>query len=211
MIRNRRRILLVTLSLGVLAALLVAWRIGVLRRPTVGFNDTRTAEHAATSTWAQPIALPGVPNLHRVSETLYRGAQPTAEGMAQLHRLGIRTVVNLRSLHSDRDEIGALPLECEHIAMKTWKAEDDEVVRFLRIATDPSRGPVFVHCQRGADRTGAMCAIYRIVVQGWTKERAIAEMTQGGFGFYEGWQNLIDYVRQLDVERIKAQAGLNEN
>jgi protein tyrosine/serine phosphatase len=208
---RRRRILFATLLLGMLTTLLVAWQTGILRHPTAGTNDTRVTDHAAASAWAQPLSLPGVPNLHRVSEGLYRGAQPTTEGMAQLHQLGIETVVNLRSLHSDRDEIGSLPLAREHIAMTTWEAEDDEVARFLRIVTDPNRAPVFVHCQRGADRTGTMCAVYRIVVQGWSKDEAIAEMTQGGFGFYEGWQNLIDYVRHLDVAEIKAQAGLSAN
>jgi hypothetical protein len=53
-----------------------------------------------------------------------------------------------------------------------------------------------------------MCAVYRIVVQGWPKDEAIKEMTEGGFGFFEGWQNLIDYIRNLNVEKIKQQAGI---
>jgi len=92
--------------------------------------------------------------------------------------------------------------------MKTWHPEDEEVVRFLKIVSDPNRTPAFVHCQRGADRTGTMCAIYRIAVQGWGREEAIEEMTKGGFGFYSGWQNLINYIRELDIEEIKSQAGL---
>jgi protein tyrosine/serine phosphatase len=59
------------------------------------------------------------------------------------------------------------------------------------------------YCHRGADRTGMMTAIYRVAVQGWTKEQAIAEMTQGGFGFYSGWRNLVRYIRDLDIERLK--------
>ena len=51
-----------------------------------------------------------------------------------------------------------------------------------------------------------MCAIYRIVIQGWTKDEAIAEMTQGGFGFHSVWENLVDYLQQLDVEKLKRQA-----
>jgi len=43
-------------------------------------------------------------------------------------------------------------------------------------------------------------------VQGWTKDEAIAEMTQGGFGFHEVWQNLVEYLRDLDVEKLKRQA-----
>ena len=160
------------------------------------------------SEWAQRLARPGLPNLHRVTEDLYRGAQPTAEGMRELKKMGIKTVINLRSFHSDRDEIGDTGLAYEHIYMKAWHAEDEEVVRFLQIVTDDDRAPAFVHCQHGADRTGTMCAIYRIAVCGWTKEEAIEEMRQGGFGFHEIWGNLPEYIRDLDIEKIKRRAGL---
>lgn len=168
------------------------------------------AESAGKKEWAQRVKLPGVPNLHKVSSVLYRGAQPTAEGMQQLEKLCIKTVVSLRSFHSDRDELAGTALAYEHIWMKTWHPENEEVVRFLEIVTDKNRTPVFVHCQRGADRTGTMCAIYRIAVQGWSKADAIEEMTKGGFGFYEGWQNLIDYIQTLDIEQIKRQLAPNQ-
>jgi tyrosine-protein phosphatase SIW14 len=173
-------------------------------------SNERDTEAALTSErdWAQRLEVPGVENLHKVSEELYRGAQPSGEGLQQLKELGIKTIVNLRSFHSDRAEIGDTGLGYEHIYMKTWHAEEEEVVRFLKIVTDPNRIPVFVHCQRGADRTGTMCAIYRVAVQGWSKEEAIEEMTKGGFGFYSGWQNLVNYIRELDVEEIKRSVGL---
>lgn len=158
--------------------------------------------------WAQPIKLEGVPNLHRMSDTFYRSAQPTADGMRQLKALGVETIVNLRSFHSDRDEIGNTGLAYEHIYMKAWHPEEKELVRFLQIVTNDRRTPVLVHCQHGADRTGLMCAIYRITVQGWTKDDAIAEMTQGGFGFHPIWTNIIQYIRDLDVEQLRQKAGL---
>jgi len=168
------------------------------------------AEFAGASKWDERLKLTGVTNLHKVSNDLYRGAQPTAEGMQQLEKLGIKTVISLRSFHSDRGEMEGTALVYEHIFMKTWHPEDEEIIRFLRIVTDPNRTPVFVHCQRGADRTGTMCAIYRVAVQGWSKDEAIEEMTKGGFGFYEGWQNLIEYIQNLDIEQIKRQVGLEE-
>ncbi len=91
--------------------------------------------------WAQPMEVEGVPNLHRVSPDLYRIAQPTSEGMRNLKRMGIETIVNLRSFHSDRDEIGKTDLQCERIHMKAWHPERDEAVRFLRIVMDPKRTP----------------------------------------------------------------------
>ncbi len=160
------------------------------------------------ASWAVRVDKPGLPNLHKLGDAYYRGAQPSAEGMAELQKLGVKTVVNLRAVNSDRDEIGKLPLGYEHISFKAWHAEDEDVVRFLKIVTDPAKQPVFVHCQHGADRTGTMTAIYRILVQGWTKQEAIAEMTQGNFGFHSIWKNLIEYVEKLDVEKIRKQAGL---
>jgi protein tyrosine phosphatase (PTP) superfamily phosphohydrolase (DUF442 family) len=160
--------------------------------------------------WARPLAKPGLPNLYRVSDVYLRGAQPSAEGMRELARMKVKTVVNLRAINSDRDEIGDAALAYEHISFKAWHAEDEDVLRFLRIVTDPERQPVFVHCQHGADRTGMMTAIYRIVVEGWSKDDAISEMTQGGYGFHAIWKDLVEYVRDLDVERLRKEAGLSK-
>ena len=159
--------------------------------------------------WAKPIRIDGVPNLYRVSEDLYRSAQPTAEGMKNLKAMGIQTIINLRSFHSDRDEIGLTDLAYEHIYMKPWHPEEKEIVQFLQIIIDPKRTPVLVHCQYGADRTGTMGAIYRIAIQGWTKEEAIKEMTEGGFGFHGVWGNLVQYIKDLDIEDIRKKAGLD--
>jgi protein tyrosine/serine phosphatase len=158
--------------------------------------------------WAKPIDMKGVPNLHKVSDALYRSAQPTREGMKNLKTMGIETIVNLRSFHSDRDEIGDTGLAYEHIYMKAWHPEEEEAVRFLQIVINPKRGPVLVHCQHGADRTGTMCVLYRVVVQGWSKEEAIREMTEGGFGFHTIWLNLVPWINGVDVEGIKKKAGI---
>ena len=86
----------------------------------------------------------------------------------------------------------------------------EDVIRFLEIVSDSNNTPVFVHCQYGADRTGVMCAIYRIAVQGWSKEDAIEEMTKGGFGFHSLWSNLAKYIEKLDIEEIRQKAKLPE-
>ena len=158
--------------------------------------------------WAKRVQLEGVPNLHKVSDTLYRSAQPTAEGMRNLKTMGIETIINLRSFHSDRDRIKGTGLGYEHIYMKAWHPEEEDAVRFLQIVTNLKRTPVLVHCQHGADRTGAMCAIYRVVVEGWSKEEALKEMTEGGFGFHGIWQDLVRWITALDVEGIKKRAGI---
>ena len=160
------------------------------------------------ASWAQSIKLDGVPNLHQVSTDLYRSAQPTAEGMRNLKQMGIETIVTLRSFHSDRDEIGDTGLAYEHIYMKPWHPERKEAVRFLQIVTNPKRTPVLVHCLHGSDRTGTMCALYRIAAQGWSKQDAIREMTIGGFGFHEIYANLPKWIQELDIDTLRKDAGI---
>ncbi len=165
---------------------------------------------AADSNHVAAIKLeqPGVPNLHRVTDNLYRSAQPTAEGMRSAERLGIKTVISLRAFHSDSDEIKSTKLKTEHIHFNTWHPEDEDVIRFLKIIANTNNGPFLVHCQHGADRTGTMTAIYRIAVQGWTKDDAIKEMTGGGFNFHPMWKNLVGYLNELKIDALKKQAGL---
>ena len=158
--------------------------------------------------WAKLVLQTGVPNLHKVTTNLYRSAQPTAEGMLNLKKMGIKTVINLRSFNSDSDEVGNTGLKREHIFMKAWHPERKEVVRFLQIVTDESKYPLLFHCQHGADRTGIMCAIYRIAVQGWPKEEAIREMKEGGYGFHTVWVNLPTWLDELDIESIKKEVRI---
>jgi len=182
------------------------------RTATLPSKEVKADREAADrkEEWAKPLNKPGLPNLHKVSDDLYRGAQPTAQGMKQLKQMGVKTVINLRSFHSDRDKIGETGLAYEHMYVKAWHPEDKEVVRFLQIVTDPDRIPAFVHCQHGADRTGTMCAIYRIVVEDWSREEAIEEMIEGGFGYHKIHANLPKYIRRLDLDDIVKRAGITE-
>ncbi len=118
--------------------------------------------------------------------------------------------MNLRLINSDKDELKGTSLGYEYIRVEAWDVDRDEIISFLKIATDKKMTPVFVHCRHGADRTGLMTAIYRVVVCRWSKDEAIAEMTQGGFGFHERWDNLVEYIRELDIEQIEREAGITQ-
>ena len=164
------------------------------------------AEHHS---WAVKIGRPGLGNFHRVTANLYRGAQPTAEGLRAAEKMGVKTVIDLRVFHSDADEAAGTKLVLERISFKTWHPEDDDVVRFLKVITARKNQPAFVHCQHGSDRTGTMIAIYRIAIQGWSKREAIDEMTTGGFGFHPIWRNLVVYIERADVADLKRRAGIS--
>ena len=150
--------------------------------------------------WAVRLEKPGLPNMHQVAPGIYRGAQPSAEGFRELEKMGIKTIISLRAFHSDEKFLESTTLHTERISFKTWHPEDEDVNRFLELVRDTDKHPVFIHCLHGADRTGTMCAIYRIVEQGWGKEEAIEEMCKGGFGYHSIWVNLIRYLKKTDFD-----------
>jgi protein tyrosine phosphatase (PTP) superfamily phosphohydrolase (DUF442 family) len=167
-----------------------------------GADSSRPAE------WAVKLDKPGLPNFHQVTTNLYRGAQPTAEGMAELEAMGIKSVINLRTFHSDKGELAGTGLKGIRITTQPWDGDNEEVIRFLKAISDTNNLPAFVHCQRGADRTGLMCAMYRVAICDWSKQQAIEEMEDGGFAFNPAWKNLVRYVEKADVEKLKGKAGI---
>lgn len=148
-------------------------------------------------------------NFHKVSDILYRGGQPLGQGFHKLQEHGIKTVVNLRVIDTDAFQINELELDYIHISFKPHLPKDVDVIRFLKILKEAKNTPVYLHCYHGADRTGMLCAAYRIVFDGWDKEKAIKEMIHGGYGFHKFFQqNLIHYLRKMDVDYIKSEIGL---
>ncbi len=158
-----------------------------------------------------------LPNFHQVNEQLYRGAQPRHGGIQRLAELGIKTIVNLRAadVRSQREEqearaaglryfnvpferFGIVPLE------RLGRPTDEQVERVLSIINAPENQPVFVHCKRGADRTGTIIAIYRIEHDGWTSERAKAEANRYGMAWWERGKK--DYIRDYYRRRLQRTA-----
>jgi protein tyrosine phosphatase (PTP) superfamily phosphohydrolase (DUF442 family) len=163
---------------------------------------------ADSSLWAQPVKVAGVPGLFRVTPDLYRSGQPTPDGLRNLKAMGIKTIIDLRDFHSDRDAVLAAGLQYERIHMKAWLPLEDDAVRFLKIVTDPKLTPVLAHCWLSSDRSGTLIAIYRIAVQGWSKKDAIQEMTEGDYGFHKILIDLPMWINMANIERIKRKAGI---
>ncbi len=153
--------------------------------------------------WAQPISLSGAPNLHRIAPDLYRSAQPSAIGMHNLETLGIRTVISFRNNHDDTALLSGTPLRVIQVPINTWDIRDEQVVATLQALKHTENGLFLLHCQHGADRTGLMSAMYRIVVQSWGKEQALEELTAGGFGYHAMWTNIPHYIKNVDIEQIR--------
>ena len=130
-----------------------------------------------------------LPRFNRVNEKLYRGAQPRPEGFKQLAERGITTVINLRDDDErallEESQVKAAGLRYFNIPFnRRGPPTEAQVDQVLSLIDDEENGVVFIHCQRGQDRTGMVVALYRITYEGWTDQQAIGEAEDRGMKFW---------------------------
>lgn len=159
--------------------------------------------------FGKKLELPGVPNAGRISDFLFRGAQPRVGGFAELKKLGVTTVVDLRTpfmarLDWERKEVEAQGMRFINIPVSGWSPPTDpQLLQFLALMRDEPRQKVFVHCHYGDDRTGVFIAAYRVTHDHWSSDQAIKEMYF--FGFHGFWhpsmesflRNLLPHMREV--------------
>ena len=174
---------------------------------TANAQDSETKRPAERNpSWAVSVLdVPEVPKLFIVEPNFYRSPQPTEEGFrALVTRKGLRSVVNLRATHSDDSLTQGLALRLFDFGMPAWHIEREDVVGALRaLRTETRMGPTLLHCTLGADRTGLVAALYRIIYHGWSKADALQEMEHGGFGFHDIWINIPQFIERIDIGELK--------
>ena len=191
---SSRRNVLRVLAIGIVAVFLAVGAFSI---------SPASAPHPRPANWAQPVASTAIPNWHKIDDGLYRSRQPNRKGFEAAKEMGIRTIVNLRSTHSDVKLVDGLGFNLVEIPMVAYNLSEDKIVRAVR-AIQAGPKPVLLHCQQGADRTGVVAATYRVVVQGWTKDEAIAELKKGGYGFHWYYLNIPAFIRKMDVAKFRA-------
>lgn len=193
-----------------LAALLWAAAVVAPQAPRAAQSSATAADPAAKIAPAEKIQIAGIPNAGKISESLYRGAQPKSEGFAALKKLSITTIVDLRGergeIAHERKEVEALGMRFVSIPSSGWSPPSDEhVAQFLSLLRDKPGEKIFVHCRFGEDRTGVFIAAYRIAGQHWTADDALNELY--AFGFHGFWHPAMrTYVREFPVRFSSAPA-----
>jgi tyrosine-protein phosphatase SIW14 len=94
--------------------------------------------------------------------------------------LGVHTVVDLRGSGSratkEAQIVTSLGMHYVNVPLSGYQAPTPEQVsKLLGILENQGEGPVFIHCRRGADRTGTILAIYRIEHDHWLNQKALDE------------------------------------
>lgn len=150
-------------------------------------NDKQNAASSRPTKTAhrqgRKISSKNIPNFGEVTPNLYRGGQPTEKGMAELKKMGVDIVVDMRGSSQESenkiaDKLGmryvSIPSHCPFPTDKPW-------AQFLTVIRDNPGRKIFVHCRLGDDRTGLAIASYRIADEGWSADEALKEMQTFGF------------------------------
>lgn len=172
--------------------------------PQAAASPGKTAAVPTEAKPAEKIVLPGLPNFGRVTPKLYRGGQPKPAGYAELKKLGVEIVVNFRTerskIEAERRAVEALGLRYVSIPWSSaGSPAHQQVAEFLDLLRANPDRQVFVHCRRGAERTGVMIAVFRMAAQNWTAEQAAQEMEE--FKFRGLWfSHLKRYVRNFSKQ-----------
>ena len=154
-------------------------------------------------------SVPGVHNFYQVDEHVFRGAQPTDEGLQYLSKIGVKTVIDLREddERSTAEERAVRAAGMKYVNVPTTgliPPTEGQISRILSILENGAAGPVFVHCKRGADRTGAVIAAYRIDHDHWDNSRALSEAMSRGMSFFQFPRQ--GFIRNFQPRAIEAQA-----
>ena len=163
---------------------------------------------ACSSPVLRPDALKADANLHRVDERLYRSEQPVANDLAALRALNIKSIVNLRYFNRRANHrlFAGHGIRLLNRPLLTWSVTPQDIAAVLHtIEVEQATGPVLVHCYHGADRTGTVVAMYRIIYQGWSIAAAQREMMHGGFGYHRLWKNLESLFTAEQVAAVRAE------
>ena len=137
--------------------------------------------------WPVLAGVSTIPNFHQVNEHVYRGGQPAPEAWPSLAKLGVKTIIDLRrddehSTVAEAQAVTAAGMNYINVPMNGVVAPtNDQIAKVIALLN--SNEPVFVHCKRGADRTGAVIACYRIAHDHWQHEQALQEAKSLGMGW----------------------------
>jgi protein tyrosine/serine phosphatase len=162
------------------------WFAAVLFSVSLAFPAGAQTVESRIATAAVDIGKIRIDNFGRVNSNYYRGAQPRGRDYADLAALGVKTLIDLTSDDAAADEkMMAERAGMKHvkIPMTTHAAPSAAIItQFLQLANDKANQPVYVHCVGGRHRTGVMTAVYRMMQDHWTPDRAFKEMKEYKFG-----------------------------
>jgi tyrosine-protein phosphatase SIW14 len=154
-------------------------------------------------------SAPGIKNFDRVDAHVYRGGQPSDEGFQYLAKIGVKTIIDLREpggrSRAEEDVVTRAGMTYVNVPMSGLTPPTEaEITKILGILEDSTTGPVFVHCMRGADRTGAVIAAYHVDHDQWDNDRALQDAKAHSMSFFQFPRQ--NYIRNFQPRIVSAKA-----
>ena len=173
--------------------------------PIADCDDAFAAALSTPLAPAAPLEVEGIDNVFRLSPSIVSGAEPT--GPAALERLaamGIKTVLSVDGKAPDVTTARALGMRYVHVPIQYTGVTRAELLRIAKTFRELPK-PMFVHCFHGRHRGPAAAAVGRVLIDGVSREQAIAEMRQwcGTAGKYQGLYDAVATGNLPTVEETK--------
>lgn len=156
----------------------------------------------------------GLTHFHVVQAgVLLRCGQPALRDLEAIRRMhGLRTIVAARGgtrhplrgrwFREERAWCAQHGIRFVHLPFSDAATPPGDVFdAFLRELARPQNLPLLVHCEQGFHRTGVLCAAFRIAVQGWSLDEALAELHTLGFEPREKRQPLVTALTRWAAQR----------
>ena len=166
--------------------------------------DPASVPSEKRSRWATSVKQDA--SLYRIDDKLYRSEQPVADDGDTIEKLGIKSVINLRYFdRNDNDtHLKNRGLTLLNHPLRSWRIKPEDIAQTLYlIEKQQQQGAVLIHCYHGADRTGLISGMYRIIYQGWTVADAKEEMLHGPYGYHSIWKNIANLSTEKTVKQVR--------
>ncbi len=123
--------------------------------------------------------------MEKLTDSFYRGSEPDAKKISELGQMGIKTILNLKSI--DNRQLANYSKIAEENGMKYIniplnpfyiKKSFPYIMDIIKSGN--KENPTFIHCTFGKDRTGFVSALVNFFKNGISMKDSIADMTEHG-------------------------------
>ncbi|MCA9003240.1 MAG: hypothetical protein KDB61_15055, partial [Planctomycetes bacterium] len=127
---------------------------------------------------AQPTEFPGLHNVFHLSENIVSGGEPHGrEALETIAKMGVKTILSVDGKIPDAATAAELGMRYVHIPIQYSGIDENEWLEIAKTFREVE-GPFYVHCFHGKHRGPAAAEVGRLILDGISREHALAEMYQ---------------------------------
>ena len=145
---------------------------------------------------------------NRVTDDLWRSAQPAPRHLKAAKDAGFRTILNLRGAREndggyllEREACAALGLTLVDFPIRSRSPMEKPTLLAALDLWDTLEYPVLMHCKSGADRTGFMATLYRWQHVGLPLDQAMGQLSLRYGHIRQAKTGVLDFLFETYAKR----------